>query len=138
MVLIYTTYVRICLIFFFKLNISMCYIGIFLYRFQYYFCFRESAKKYVVCKKPAAAVHLFGQVHTPLFFLFFYAVEKNKTVQLSVIRCQMSQTKIKSGSKRSHTTRSSIQDCYRRTEIWSLQDLTLVDGRNPDVVNNQI
>uniref|UniRef100_A0A3Q2ZGC4 Exocyst complex component 1 like n=1 Tax=Hippocampus comes TaxID=109280 RepID=A0A3Q2ZGC4_HIPCM len=26
-----------------------------------------------------------------------------------------------------------IQECYRRTEIWSLQDLTLVDGRDPDV-----
>uniref|UniRef100_A0A672G771 Si:dkey-245p14.4 n=1 Tax=Salarias fasciatus TaxID=181472 RepID=A0A672G771_SALFA len=28
---------------------------------------------------------------------------------------------------------NSIQDCYRRTEIWSLYDLTLVDGRDPDV-----
>uniref|UniRef100_A0A3Q3LBG2 Exocyst complex component 1 like n=1 Tax=Mastacembelus armatus TaxID=205130 RepID=A0A3Q3LBG2_9TELE len=38
-----------------------------------------------------------------------------------------------SGTKKSHTKRSSIQECYRRTEVWSLQDLTLVDGRDPDV-----
>lgn len=68
--------------------------------------------------------------------LFFPAVAKNKMVQLSVVRCQMSLTKIKSGSKKSRTKRSRIQDCYRRTEIWSLQDLNLVDGRDPDVVNN--
>ncbi|XP_068177342.1 exocyst complex component 1-like isoform X2 [Antennarius striatus] len=64
------------------------------------------------------------------------SVAKNKVVQLSVVRCQMSQTAIKSGSKRSHTKRSSIQECYRRTEVWSLQDLTLVDGRDPDVVRS--
>lgn len=57
-------------------------------------------------------------------------------VQLSVVRCQMSLTKIKSGSKISHTKRSRLQDRYRRTEVWSLQDLNLVDGRDPDVVNN--
>uniref|UniRef100_A0A672Z9H1 Si:dkey-245p14.4 n=1 Tax=Sphaeramia orbicularis TaxID=375764 RepID=A0A672Z9H1_9TELE len=45
----------------------------------------------------------------------------------------VSETSIKSGSKRTQTKRSSIQDCYRRTEIWSLQDLNLVDGRDPDV-----
>lgn len=56
-------------------------------------------------------------------------------VQLSVVRCQMSLTKIKSGSKKSHTKRSRIQDRYRRTEVWFLQDLNLVDGRDPDVVN---
>ncbi|XP_011615814.1 exocyst complex component 1-like [Takifugu rubripes] len=61
------------------------------------------------------------------------SVAKNKMVQLSVVRCQMSLTKIKSGSKKSRTKRSRIQDCYRRTEIWSLQDLNLVDGRDPDV-----
>lgn len=68
-------------------------------------------------------------------FLFFPAA-KNKVVQLSVVRCQLSQIKAKSESKnkKSHTKRSSIQDCYRRTEVWSLQDLTLVDGRDPDVV----
>lgn len=69
------------------------------------------------------------------YFPFFPAA-KNKVVQLSVVRCQLSQIKAKSGSKnkKSHTKRSSIQDCYRRTEVWSLQDLTLVDGRDPDVV----
>uniref|UniRef100_A0A8C6PET0 Exocyst complex component 1 like n=1 Tax=Nothobranchius furzeri TaxID=105023 RepID=A0A8C6PET0_NOTFU len=39
----------------------------------------------------------------------------------------------KSGSKKSQTQRSSIQDCYKKMETWSLQDLTLVDGRDPDV-----
>uniref|UniRef100_A0A3Q2NVJ4 Exocyst complex component 1 like n=1 Tax=Fundulus heteroclitus TaxID=8078 RepID=A0A3Q2NVJ4_FUNHE len=39
----------------------------------------------------------------------------------------------KSGSKKSQTKRSSIQECYKRIEIWSLHDLTLVDGRDPDV-----
>uniref|UniRef100_A0A3B4GCE1 Exocyst complex component 1-like n=3 Tax=Haplochromini TaxID=319058 RepID=A0A3B4GCE1_9CICH len=40
---------------------------------------------------------------------------------------------LKSTSKRSFTKRSCIQECYRRAEIWSLKDLTLIDGRNPDV-----
>ncbi|XP_070847415.1 exocyst complex component 1-like [Chaetodon trifascialis] len=61
------------------------------------------------------------------------SVAKNKVVQLSIVRCQIAQTAKKSGSKRSHTKRSSIQDCYIRTEVCSLQDLTLVDGRDPDV-----
>ncbi|XP_019956024.1 exocyst complex component 1-like [Paralichthys olivaceus] len=61
------------------------------------------------------------------------AVEKNKVVQLCIVRCQISQPSLKSGSKKSDTKRSSIQDCYRRTEVWSLHDLTLVDGRDPDV-----
>ncbi|KAM7419134.1 hypothetical protein PAMA_016315 [Pampus argenteus] len=61
------------------------------------------------------------------------SVAKNKAAQLSIVQCQISHTPMKSGSKKSHTIRSSIQDSYRRTEIWSLQDLTLVDGRDPDV-----
>ncbi|KAM7394171.1 hypothetical protein PAMP_020988 [Pampus punctatissimus] len=61
------------------------------------------------------------------------SVAKNQVAQLSIVQCQISNTPMKSGSKRSHTIRSSLQDCYRRTEIWSLQDLTLVDGRDPDV-----
>ncbi|XP_059194641.1 exocyst complex component 1-like isoform X2 [Centropristis striata] len=61
------------------------------------------------------------------------SVLKNKLVQLCIVTCQIAKTSLKSGSKRSHTKRSCIQDCYRRTEVWSLQDLTLVDGRDPDV-----
>ncbi|XP_071359619.1 exocyst complex component 1-like [Trachinotus anak] len=61
------------------------------------------------------------------------SVAKNKVVQLCIVRCQVLEPPIKSGSKRSHTKRSSIQDCYSRMETWSLQDLTLVDGRDPDV-----
>ncbi|KAJ0033042.1 hypothetical protein NQD34_000149 [Periophthalmus magnuspinnatus] len=56
-----------------------------------------------------------------------------RQVQLSIVRCQITQTTIKTGSKRSQTKRSSIQDCYKRTEIWFLEDLSLVDGRDPDV-----
>nr|XP_057939443.1 exocyst complex component 1-like [Doryrhamphus excisus] len=62
------------------------------------------------------------------------SVAKNRLVQLCIVRCQMTQTPGKSGSKRGHhTKRSSIQESYRRIESWSLQDLTLVDGRDPDV-----
>ncbi|XP_022068593.1 exocyst complex component 1-like [Acanthochromis polyacanthus] len=61
------------------------------------------------------------------------SVEKGKVVQLSIVQCQISKSSMKSGSKKSHTKRSSIQDSYRRTEMWSLQNLTLVDGRDPDV-----
>ncbi|XP_040001716.1 exocyst complex component 1-like [Xiphias gladius] len=61
------------------------------------------------------------------------SVAENKVVQLCIVQCQVSEPSLKSGSKKSHTKRSSIQDCYRRMEIWSLQDLTLVDGRDPDV-----
>uniref|UniRef100_A0A3B3U6R5 Exocyst complex component 1 like n=1 Tax=Poecilia latipinna TaxID=48699 RepID=A0A3B3U6R5_9TELE len=32
-----------------------------------------------------------------------------------------------------HCQSSNIQESYKRTEIWSLHDLTLVDGRDPDV-----
>lgn len=79
---------------------------------------------------------LWGKKH---FCYFPYsAVAKNKVVQLSIVRCQISQTTLKSGSKKSHTKRSCIQECYRRAEVWSLQDLTLIDGRDPDVVINQI
>ncbi|XP_061731056.1 exocyst complex component 1-like [Nerophis ophidion] len=62
------------------------------------------------------------------------SVGKNRQVQLCIVRCQITQTPTNSGAKRGlHTKRSSIQECYRRTETWSLQDLTLVDGRDPDV-----
>ncbi|KAM3865066.1 exocyst complex component 1-like [Diretmus argenteus] len=60
------------------------------------------------------------------------SVLKTKVVQLCIVRCQRSQSS-KTESKKSHTKRSSFQDSYMRTEIWSLQDLTLVDGRDPDV-----
>ncbi|XP_077379240.1 exocyst complex component 1-like [Festucalex cinctus] len=66
-------------------------------------------------------------------FLCVSIANRKSLVQLCIVRCQMTQTPIKSGSKKGHTKRSSIQECYRRTEIWSLKDLTLVDGRDPDV-----
>ncbi|XP_075887396.1 exocyst complex component 1-like [Nelusetta ayraudi] len=85
---------------------------------------KQRLVEFIEIKEPAQGRH----------FLCVSAA-KNKVVQLSVVKCQLSQIKAKSGSKnkKSHTKRSSIQDCYRRTEVWSLQDLTLVDGRDPDV-----
>ncbi|XP_041837853.1 exocyst complex component 1-like [Melanotaenia boesemani] len=61
------------------------------------------------------------------------SVGKNSVVQICIVQCQLTKRSLKSGSKKSQTKRSSIQDSYKRTEIWSLQDLTLVDGRDPDV-----
>ncbi|XP_028270321.1 exocyst complex component 1-like [Parambassis ranga] len=61
------------------------------------------------------------------------SVSKNKVVQLCIVACQGKKSALKSGSKKPKTKRSSIQDCYTRKETWSLQDLTLVDGRDPDV-----
>lgn len=69
---------------------------------------------------------------------FFFAVGPKKAVQLSTVQCQVFVTSHKSGSKRSYTKRSNIQDCYKRIEVWALEDLTLVDGRDPDVVMNPI
>ncbi|XP_030583404.1 exocyst complex component 1-like isoform X1 [Archocentrus centrarchus] len=60
------------------------------------------------------------------------SVAKNKEVQICIVQCQMSLS-LKTASKRSYTKRSSIQECYQKAEIWSLKDLTLIDGRDPDV-----
>ncbi|XP_053182573.1 exocyst complex component 1-like [Scomber japonicus] len=75
----------------------------------------------------------FIEIEEPLQGRHFLCVSvaKNQVVQLSIVQCQVSQTK--SVSKKSHTKRCSIQDSYMRTEIWSLYDLTLIDGRDPDV-----
>ncbi|XP_027872525.1 exocyst complex component 1-like isoform X2 [Xiphophorus couchianus] len=70
---------------------------------------------------------------TPGRHFLCVSVGQKKVVQLSVVHCQISQSTQKSGSKKLQTKRSSIQECYKRTEIWSLHDLTLVDGRDPDV-----
>ncbi|XP_071388141.1 exocyst complex component 1-like [Centroberyx affinis] len=61
------------------------------------------------------------------------SVLKNKVVQLCIVGCQKPQRSSKSASKKSQTKRSTFQDSYKRTEVWSLQDLNLVDGRDPDV-----
>ncbi|XP_061585521.1 exocyst complex component 1-like [Cololabis saira] len=62
------------------------------------------------------------------------SVGQGKVVQLCVVQCQESKTSLKSSkSKRAQTKRSSLHGSYRRTEVWSLQDLALVDGRDPDV-----
>uniref|UniRef100_A0A3P8U128 Exocyst complex component 1 like n=1 Tax=Amphiprion percula TaxID=161767 RepID=A0A3P8U128_AMPPE len=75
----------------------------------------------------------FIEIEEPTCGRHFLCVSaKGKVVQLSIVQCQISKSSLKSGAKKSHTKRSSIQDSYRRTEMWSLQNLTLVDGRDPD------
>ncbi|XP_076026486.1 exocyst complex component 1-like [Genypterus blacodes] len=64
---------------------------------------------------------------------FCVAAGKKKEVQLCIIRCQKSTPEVTSVSKGPKTKRSSLQECYKRTEVWSLHDLTMVDGRDPDV-----
>ncbi|XP_031673146.1 exocyst complex component 1-like [Oncorhynchus kisutch] len=69
---------------------------------------------------------------------------KTKEVQLCVVRSQKSlysgSNKLlnsqNSGSKRSSSLslpEFCLEDSYLRTEVWLLQDLTLLDGRDPDV-----
>ncbi|XP_014899308.1 exocyst complex component 1-like [Poecilia latipinna] len=70
---------------------------------------------------------------TPGRHFLCVSVGRKKVVQLSIVHCQSSKSTQKSGSKKLQTKRSSIQESYKRTEIWSLHDLTLVDGRDPDV-----
>nr|XP_046194646.1 exocyst complex component 1-like [Oncorhynchus gorbuscha] len=60
-------------------------------------------------------------------FLCVY-VTKTKEVQLCVVRSQKS---LYSGSNK--LLNSRLEDSYLRTEVWLLQDLTLLDGRDPDV-----
>ncbi|XP_055767177.1 exocyst complex component 1-like [Salvelinus fontinalis] len=80
-------------------------------------------------------------------FLCVY-VTKTKEVQLCVVRSQKS---LYSGSNKLHNSQKSqnsgskkklksqfclsscLEDSYLRTEVWLLQDLTLLDGRDPDV-----
>ncbi|MEQ2267965.1 hypothetical protein XENORESO_013053, partial [Xenotaenia resolanae] len=77
----------------------------------------------------------FIEIEEPLPGRHFLCVSvgRKKVVQLSIVHCQISKTIQKSGSKKLQTQRSSIQECYKKIEIWSLNDLTLVDGRDPDV-----
>ncbi|XP_064870960.1 exocyst complex component 1-like [Oncorhynchus nerka] len=72
-------------------------------------------------------------------FLCVY-VTKTKEVQLCVVRSQKSNKLLnshKSGSKKKLKSQfclsSCLEDSYQRTEVWLLQDLTLLDGRDPDV-----
>ena len=63
------------------------------------------------------------------------AVPQSKVVQICIVRC-LPKKSSKSGSKGCRTKRSRLEDSYKRTEVWALQDLTLIDGRDPDVVSS--
>ncbi|XP_030644229.1 exocyst complex component 1-like [Chanos chanos] len=56
------------------------------------------------------------------------SVSKGKQVQISVVQCKKLE---RSGNKKPQ--RIGLQDSYLRTEVWVLQDLHLLDGRDPDV-----
>ncbi|XP_062865110.1 exocyst complex component 1-like [Trichomycterus rosablanca] len=56
------------------------------------------------------------------------SVSRSKEVQISVVRCQKTcQTKCKK------SRRVGLEDRYVKTEVWALQDLKVLDGRDPDV-----
>ncbi|XP_063048226.1 exocyst complex component 1-like [Engraulis encrasicolus] len=56
------------------------------------------------------------------------SVLKNKEVQLCVVQCQKRQSSDSKRFKRSH-----LVDSYQKTEVWPLDELVLLDGRNPDI-----
>uniref|UniRef100_A0A8B9JRA1 Si:dkey-245p14.4 n=1 Tax=Astyanax mexicanus TaxID=7994 RepID=A0A8B9JRA1_ASTMX len=55
-------------------------------------------------------------------------VSKGKEVQITVVRCRKSQ---KSGYKKAQ--RIGLEDSYVKTEVWALQELRVLDGRDPDI-----
>ncbi|XP_076874620.1 exocyst complex component 1-like [Brachyhypopomus gauderio] len=55
------------------------------------------------------------------------SVSKSKEVQISVVRCQKARH---SGCKKSR--RIGLEDSYVKTEVWALQELMLLDGRDAD------
>ncbi|XP_041921495.1 exocyst complex component 1-like [Alosa alosa] len=72
----------------------------------------------------------FIEIEEPVQCRHFLCVSvlKNKEVQLSVVQCQKHQS---CNSKR--LRRSHFVDFYQKIEVWLLQDLVLLDGRNPDI-----
>ncbi|KAG9260058.1 exocyst complex component 1-like [Astyanax mexicanus] len=56
------------------------------------------------------------------------SVSKGKEVQITVVRCRKSQ---KSGYKKAQ--RIGLEDSYVKTEVWALQELRVLDGRDPDI-----
>ncbi|CAL8332681.1 unnamed protein product [Merluccius merluccius] len=79
----------------------------------------------------------FIEIEEPMQGRHFFCVGVSKKigVQLCIVGCTKTQTPkpAKTGPRRPQTKRSTFQDCYKKTEIWSLQDLSLIDGRDPDV-----
>lgn len=59
-----------------------------------------------------------------------FHIAKDKQVQISVVLCRR--------GKRSQTKKLQhygLEDSYERIEIWNLEDLLILDGRDPDSVS---
>ncbi|XP_067106024.1 exocyst complex component 1-like [Osmerus mordax] len=67
------------------------------------------------------------------------SVDKSKQVHICVVTSKKPKRSHKSGSKKKkkllplETQRLGLIDSYKITEVWLLQDLVLLDGRNADV-----
>ncbi|XP_072526718.1 exocyst complex component 1-like [Salminus brasiliensis] len=61
-------------------------------------------------------------------FLCVSVSKDGKKVQIAVVQCQKTQ---KTGCKKSQ--RIGLEDSYVKTEVWALQELRILDGRDPDI-----
>ncbi|KAI4883402.1 hypothetical protein NFI96_032453 [Prochilodus magdalenae] len=55
------------------------------------------------------------------------SVSKSKEVQIAVVRCQ------KARHADFKSQRIGLEDSYVKTEVWALQELRILDGRDPDI-----
>ncbi|XP_060772550.1 exocyst complex component 1-like [Neoarius graeffei] len=55
------------------------------------------------------------------------SVSKSKQVQISVVQCEKARY-----AKTKKSQRIGFEDQYVRTEIWALEELRILDGRDPD------
>ena len=71
-------------------------------------------------------------------------MDKSKHVHICVVTSRKPKRSHKSGSKKKkkllplETQRLGLIDSYKITEVWLLQDLVLLDGRNVDVVRKEL
>ncbi|XP_077060835.1 exocyst complex component 1-like [Siphateles boraxobius] len=56
------------------------------------------------------------------------SISKDKEAQISVVLCR----KVKH-SRTKKLQHCGLEDSYERTEIWALEDLLILDGRDPDI-----
>ncbi|KAG7313983.1 hypothetical protein KOW79_022479 [Hemibagrus wyckioides] len=56
------------------------------------------------------------------------SVSKSKEVQISVVQCEKARP-----SKSKKSRRIGLEDQYVRTEVWALEELRILDGRDPDI-----
>ncbi|XP_017564832.1 exocyst complex component 1-like [Pygocentrus nattereri] len=55
------------------------------------------------------------------------SVSKSKEVQIAVVQCQ------KARPADCKSQRIGLEDSYVKTEVWALQELSILDGRDPDI-----